>query len=203
MDINVIVNFYKKMLEEALVNNQEIEKFNNIVSFTIQIQEKFYNDIFKNFFEIVLGYYSSNDLPNMTKMFFPQRFLNLEHLDEQRELILYDIVKKCFYLGLMYHFLFRSFPTRENIDTVDLVELSNKWCPYTLIADFTMKEYSKEYDGLAETYFNIFYNEQNFKTIIKDNLKVAFLKRGRMYSFFKNIFYCGAMFGMCYYMETK
>ncbi|MGV8983836.1 hypothetical protein [Clostridium sp.] len=206
IDTNVIVDFYERILEDLLENKQRKELFNSNVYFAIQLQEKSCNNIFKNFFEIVLGYYNKDDLLNIREMCFPQRFLNIKetlHLDEHRNSILYDIVEKCFYLGFMYHFIFRTFPTRENIDSVDFVKLSNEWFPDILVADLKMKEYSEAFDGLAEKFFKMFYSEQNFKVIIKNDLKVTFLKRGQTHNFFKNIFYCGAMFGMYYDMQTK
>jgi hypothetical protein len=64
-------------------------------------------------------------------------------------------------------------------------------------------QYAKENDGFANDYFNLFYNKQDFKKILKNNFNLGFLKLGRTTSFFNNIFYCGAMYGMYYDIATK
>lgn len=71
----------------------------------------------------------------MSAMNFPQRFLKRAKLEAEESAILELAVERLFYLGLIYHFVFMTFPTRRDIDAVDFDALSRSWLPETTVAD--------------------------------------------------------------------
>lgn len=203
-ELNEVIIFQKKSLDAMGVTENGRKHVLENIEMARQITERAM-DSFNGFFDIVLGS-SRYSFPNMSSMFFPQRFLKVvdtSDLGKEKYDIIDNILEKCFFLGFIYHFAYYNFPTRANIKNVNFDELVDNWLPHTLVANMQMKEYAKENDGLSEKYFTMFYKEQNFKTIIKDNFKIGFFNSRQTTSFFNNIFYCGAMYAMNYDMATK
>jgi len=203
-ELNDVIIFQKKSLDAMGVTEDGRKHVLENIEMARQVAEKA-KFSFDGFFDIVLGSsrYSS---PNMSSLFFPQRFLNVvdtSDLIKDKFDIIDNILEECFLLGFIYHFSYYNFPTRTNIQNVNFDKLLDTWLPQTLIANIQMKEYSKENNGLSQKYFTMFYEEQNYKTILKNNFKMGFLKSGQTTSFFNNIFYAGAMYGMEYDMATK
>ena len=203
-EFNDVIIFQKKSLDVMGVTGDGRKHILENIEMARKVTEKAMDSL-NGFFDIVLGS-SRYSFPNMSSMFFPQRFLKVvdtSDLEKEKYDIVDSVLEKCFFLGFIYHFSYYNFPTRANIQDVNFEELVDNWLPETLVANLQMKEYAKEVDGLSEKYFAMFYEEQNFKTILKKNFKLGFFKSLQATSFFNNIFYCGAMYGMKYDMATR
>lgn len=95
------------------------------------------------------------------------------------------------------------FPTRENYQNVDYDGLFDEWVPKSMIADIQMKEYDEQNGKLPSAVFKRFYEDNKFDNTFKTVFNVGYFKRGRVYSFMRNIFFSGAMFAMIYDLKTK
>lgn len=195
--LNDIIDFYRNN-SKFLKNQEAKEKFDEK---TIIANKVF--DVSKEklllFFDILLG--NRLDMNNMKSMFFPQRFLKNKLVEDENKEIK-SILMHCFFIGYLYHFLYMSFPSRENINNVDFDNLFEDWLPKTIIADLTMRSYIEDQKGLPENYLNYYYANSNYDEIFKKKYKFGYFKRGRVYSFLRNIMFCGISYAINYDIST-
>ncbi len=136
---------------------------------------------------------------------FPKRFLNepstatLPHT--LRETV-NDIIEDTFFLGLMCHLFLNKFPTRDNVDRVDMQTLVNAWAPESLVADTMMKAYNKDLNMLPLRIFE-FYHGTKIEPVLKKQLKMGFWSRAKCRSYFRNLLFSGARLGMLFDLATQ
>lgn len=194
-----VVNFYKEILQETLRNSETQQDFDANIKIAEKILEKSEENL-SFFFYIILG--QRPDVSNMTSMFFPQRFLKIKLSDEILQRV-ESVLINCFMIGYIYHFIFMRFPSRGNIESVDYNQLFEEWLLTTLVADLRMTGYNQDQNGLPKKYLEIYYNKtNNYDLFFKNELRVGYFKRMRVFSFMSNIMFCGAEYGIEYDMKT-
>lgn len=157
------------------------------------------------FLDIVRGE-SRHNYINFEPICFPRRFLNISstsQLSNDLKISAEEMLSNIFYLGLAYHLLFMTFPTRANIDKVDLNVLFEKWLPNALVADIQLRPYAKQASDYPNIFFNCYYEKNNIEQYLKKKFKVGYFKRGKCRSNLKNLFFCGALLGLMCDLETK
>lgn len=137
---------------------------------------------------------------------FPYRFLgkpSIFALPKQAGDNLSNTLDDIFFSGLNFHFFWATFPTRKEYKNVDIDALKSKWLLDALLADKTMgKFYQGEGGQMAKDLFDIRYSS-TCESLLKEEIKVGFFKRGMCKAFFKNIYWAGALLGVQYDMATK
>lgn len=138
-------------------------------------------------------------------MNFPGRFLKIQSisgLPKTKRVVLEEILEESFLLGLLFHLFYWKFPTRNELDRVNVDVLSKSWSLAALVADAKMKEYSKDLNKLPELCFEWFYDTQIQKKL-KDIFKMGFWNRSKCHSFFNNLFFAGTLLGVYWDTYTK
>ncbi len=137
---------------------------------------------------------------------FPYRFLkkpSTTAIPNQAGEPLSEVLDGVFFTGLNFHFFWATFPTRERYDQVDITALKESWLRGALIADRTMGNfYHGEGGQMAKNLFDVYYSNM-CEAVLTKEIKIGFLKRGGCKSFFKNIYWAGALLGVQYDMATK
>jgi hypothetical protein len=199
-DFNEAVMFYKKNLQSKTDKNNWVEQFDNKVAFATQVHDKLSNHL-ALFFEIIFGF-RKEEFPQMSSMFFSQRFIkendnsknSLSNKEVER------IIKDFFFLGYFYHIIYTDSNTRENVDNIESNVLFEKWLPNTVKANVIMREHIKEENKMPETQFKLFYSEKGYEQFFEKK-NISFHKIAKIYSYLKNIYYCGMMLGL--YCDTE
>jgi len=141
----------------------------------------------------------------MRVMCFPVRYLNQPStaaMPDGPGVVIEDIIEETFFLGLMCHLGLTKFPTRSDVQIVDMDALFDKWILSTLISDTKMRTYDKEYGRVPSHLFESLYRS-NIEPVLKEQFGFGFWKRGKSRTFFRNLFFAGACLGMhCDLMTT-
>lgn len=156
------------------------------------------------FLDIVYGKKEIKGL-ELNALCFTSRFLKCNStmdLHEHNRYKLEKIIEDTFYLGLINHFLYYEFPTRNNYETVNYSDIITECIPFFLVAKIQMKEYEKRSEFKPSKIYEYFYKTK-IETILKHDLEIGFLKRSLCRSFLKNIFFCGSLLGVKYDQRTK
>ena len=138
-------------------------------------------------------------------MNFPNRFLkvpSINSLPQNQNVVLEATLEEAFLLGLLFHLIAWTFPTRNHLDRVNTDLLRQSWALEALVADTKMKQYNKELHNLPELCSKWFYETQ-IQTRLKDVFKVGFWTRSKWQSFFNNLFFAGARLGLYWDLGTK
>lgn len=200
-DIESMISFFERFIKDdtsrvKFLENQEIA-FNVINNSS---------DYLKVYFDILVGI-RREEYPNMLSMCFPQRFLGIKNtldLGMRDTLYIEEILQNCFYFGLLFHLFYMSFPTRNNYGKVNYKTIIADWLPDTLVANIQLRNYNNEADGFPEKCFMAYFtNIKDYENILKSEFKIGFFKRGLAFSFLKNVFYSGILFGICFDLGTK
>lgn len=150
---------------------------------------------------------NSINIPDYGKAIcFPYRFLgksSVSALPKQVGDKLSNALDDIFFSGLNFHFFWATFPTRKESNNVDIHVVKSKWMLEALIADKVMGEfYQGEGGKMAKNIFDFRYST-TCEPLFKQDIKVAFFKRGMCKPFFNNIYWSGALLGLQYDMATK
>ncbi len=138
-------------------------------------------------------------------MNFPRRFLKLPSitsLPQSQRVMLEATLEEAFLLGLLFHLISWTFPTRKQLDRVNTDTLLQLWALEALVADTKMKQYNKELSKIPELCFESFYETQ-IQPKLREMLKMGFWTRSKCRSFFNNLFFAGARLGMHWDLCTK
>jgi len=160
------------------------------------------------FLGIVRGTNKGNEIghPGIERaMCFPSRFLKKPStidLPDTLRMLIDDVIDSTFYLGLISHLYLHTFPTRSNVERIDIDNLIYKWGLQALIADRLMKTYSKKANDLPRRVFESYYYSK-IEPILKKQLKVGFWIRGQCRSYLRNLFFSGARLGMLFDLMTS
>ncbi len=137
---------------------------------------------------------------------FPFRFLGKTSIDElpnQTGEKLSDSLDTIFFSGINFHLFWATFPTRKEYKNVNVEELKGKWLIDALLADQTMRNfYPGEGRPMSKDAFDKYFLTHCL-SLLKNDLKIGFFKRGICKSFFRNIYWAGALLGTQYDMATK
>jgi len=147
------------------------------------------------FLLIVSGYF-----PAESAMCFTTRFLKAPVSKNVSEK-LFKVVGKVFFLGLIFHLTFSTYPTRSNTKKVDCVALVREWINETLIASIILKSFVKDTPLIMSVYRYFFQNE--IEPFLKSDLKIGWWKRAKCESFFANLLLSGVLLGMLFDMKTR
>ncbi|MFC2010614.1 hypothetical protein ACFLVU_02580 [Chloroflexota bacterium] len=135
---------------------------------------------------------------------FPARFLKEQSTTtppDTTRVAIDDIIENTFFLGLMCHLFLNKFPTRGNVEQVNMDTLVRTWGPKALVADMTLKTYGRELNDLPLRVFESYFT--SVKPILKKRLKLGLWKAGKCHSYFRNLFFSGALLGMHFDLMTK
>jgi len=136
---------------------------------------------------------------------FPSRFLkepSTQALPDELRIATDELIENTFFLGLMCHLLLNKFPSRDNVKQVDMDTLARLWGQRALVADITMKAYSRDLNNLPVRIFESYFTS-DIEPTLKKKLKLGFWKVGKCRSYFRNLFFSGAFFGMQVDLLTK
>ncbi|OGW38579.1 MAG: hypothetical protein A2Y97_13160 [Nitrospirae bacterium RBG_13_39_12] len=137
---------------------------------------------------------------------FPYRFLrkpSVSTMQGQGGEKLSNALDEIFFTGLNFHFFWSTFPTRKEYQNVDVDALKSKWLLEALLADKTMGRFYQGQGGqMANNIFAVRYST-TCEPLLKEEIKISFFKRGMCKSFFRNIYWAGALLGVQYDMATK
>ena len=128
---------------------------------------------------------------------FPAKFLNLEstsdmpiELRERTE----DILERCFYYGLLYHLYGWSSSTRAKGDKLDVASIVKEWAPRSIKSYDELRTYDQHSSFVPVRIF-LYYHEHTIKCMYK-LWRAGFMKRRKMETFFKYLFFAGCLFGV-------
>jgi len=136
---------------------------------------------------------------------FPARFLkevSTANLPDALREDIDEIIEDTFFLGLICHLFLNTFPTRGDVERVNMDTLVHAWGLKALVADMMMKTYSKELNELPLRVFESYFNSK-IKPPLKKQFKLGFWNLGKCHSYFKNLFFSGALLGMHFDLMTK
>jgi hypothetical protein len=137
---------------------------------------------------------------------FPSRFLGKSSIDELPNQVsekLSNAIDIIFFSGLKFHLFWATFPTRKEYKNVHAENLKSQWLLEAILSDQTMKNfYTGEGGAMSKDIFEKYYTNHCLG-LLKNDLKIGFFKRGICKSFFRNIYWAGALLGVQYDMATK
>lgn len=138
-------------------------------------------------------------------MCFPMRFLNQPStatMPDALRVTIEDVIEETFFLGLRCYLFLWTFPTRAEVQRVNMDALFHMWLPDALVADMKMKTYNKELHGLPARVFEFYYSSK-IERALKEQFRLGFWKRSKCRSYFGNLFFSGARLGMYFDLMTK
>ncbi len=138
-------------------------------------------------------------------MCFPMRFLNQPStatMSNALRVTIEGAIEETLLLGLRCHLGVTRFPTRSDVQRVNLDTLFNMWIPDVSASTVRMRTYSKEYRGAPTRLFEYFYSSR-VDPALKERFRLGFWKRSRCRWFFSNLFFAGASLGMHCDLMTK
>ena len=124
------------------------------------------------FFDVIAGRADGSRLAHPgigAALSFPSRFLretSLKALPRPVQEALDNLMHQNFFFGLVSHFLLNTFPTRSEVEKVDIASLLKEWFPSSLIANELMREYSKAANDLPLRIFE-WYFERDAKPVLQ------------------------------------
>lgn len=137
---------------------------------------------------------------------FPSRFLGKSSIDDFPNQVgekLSNAIDIIFFSGINFHLFWATSPTRKEFKKVNAQELKSKWLLEAILADRTMKNfYPGEGGAMSKDVFEKYYSKFCM-SILKNDLKIGFFNRGICKSFFRNIYWAGALLGVQYDIATK
>ena len=134
---------------------------------------------------------------------FPDRFLRKNFSRDSRVgVTLRALIEEVFDLGLMYHLIYKTFPTRDQLETVEVEALFERWAPESLVADFEYREYDRDQKRLPSKIHKICFLRK-VEPILKVQLQMGYWRRMMAASFFRNAFFAGAHLGLMYDLSIK
>ena len=160
------------------------------------------------FFDVVRGLADGSCLgyPNIGGVLsFPRRHLHSRSIDDIPAASRRDLdasFKDTFYLGLLSHFVLRTFPTRGEMDRVQVDALLSKWFPSSLVADQMMKQYSIDINNLPERIY-LWHFANYVQPTLRKHFGFGFWRLGKARSFFRNLYFGGARLGMEFDLMTR
>ena len=151
------------------------------------------------FLEVVKGNrdrITANDPPMKTMNFANRAFkrASTSALPADKQLPVERRLEDTFFLGVTFHLLFCSFPTRDRIPELDLATVLNDSPHENLVADRLMSRYNQDMDDLPEDCFRLYVGK-----IVEPELRdwgVGVFRRGKAESHLRNLFYAGARYAM-------
>ena len=123
------------------------------------------------FLGVVRGLNKGQDmgLPGIeSALCFPARFLkepSTATLPHALTVAINDIIENTFFLGLMSHLFLNTFPTRGNVKQVNMDTLVHTWGLKALVADMTLKTYSRDLNDLPLRVFEYYFTSSIEPTI--------------------------------------
>ncbi|QEX16146.1 hypothetical protein FRZ44_14380 [Hypericibacter terrae] len=162
----------------------------------------------EGFFDIVTGSADGGRLghPGLgAALSFPRRFLrasSLKMLPGATQTASNKLIRQHFYLGLISHFLLRTFPTRSETGRVDVAALLAEWFPSSLVANELMRQYSKDANDLPLRIFE-WHFERDTKLVVRGVFGFGFWRTAKAKSFFRNMYFAGARLGMMFDLATR
>jgi len=136
---------------------------------------------------------------------FPSRFLkesSTATLPTALRVAIDDIIEDTFFLGLVCHLFLWKFPTRGNVERVNMDTLVHTWGLNALVADNMMKTYSKDLNELPRRVFESYFSSK-IEPTLKKQFKLGFWNLGKCHSYFRNLFFSGALLGMQFDLTTR
>lgn len=134
---------------------------------------------------------------------FPARFMkvaSIRELTPDKGPAIQTVLGQTFSLGLMCHLVIWQFPTRGQIEQVDIQALEKEWLLESLVADQQMKPLDKAGEVSTLQIFDRYY-----RIVVEEVLKsagVGFFGRAQTPSFFRNLFCAGWLLGMSLDLAT-
>ena len=153
------------------------------------------------FFDVIAGRADGGRLAHPgigAALSFPSRFLrttSLKALPRQVQEAVENLVHQTFFFGLISHFLLRTFPTRSEVERVDIALLLKEWFPSSLIANELMREYSKAVNELPRRIFE-WYFEREAEPVLRGLLRFGFWRVAKARSFLRNLYFAGVRLAM-------
>lgn len=138
-------------------------------------------------------------------MCFPMRFLSQPStatMTGALRVTIEDVIEETFFLGLRCHLGLWRFPTRSDMQRVNMDTLFDIWIQDALVSTAMMRTYSKECRGVPTRLFEYFYSS-TVEPTLKEQFRLGFFKRSRCRWFFSNLFFTGASLGMRFDLMTK
>ena len=137
-------------------------------------------------------------------MCFPRRFLkqtSTAALPDALRVTIDTIIEQTFFLGLMCHLFLAEYPTRADVEQVNMETLFHKWVPQALVADRHLKGYGRHLNELPTRAFESYYN-RTIQPALKGQFRLGFWNRTRCESYFNNLFSSGVVLGMYFDLMT-
>lgn len=160
------------------------------------------------FFDVIAGRADGSRLAHPgigAGLSFPSRFLggrSLKALPGPVQEALDNLIHQNFFLGLVSHFLLHTFPTRSEVERVDIASLLKEWFLSSLIANELMREYSKATNELPRRICE-WYFERDVKPVLRGPLRFGFWRVAKARSFFRNLYFAGARLGIQVDLATR
>lgn len=191
------ISYISGILDESTRNSDD---FKTSVEHTVTLDSLLY-DLKSKFINYLIGY--ENPEVNLDIICFPKRYLGVSSIGDlpfQQEVIIRNVIRECFELGFVTHFLFTTSANRGC--KINLDKLYYKFLPQSLVADVALKQYNLDNNGIPGKIIDLYY-ENEIKPKLNKYFNFGLFKRLRVRNSINNYYYCGILLGVLYDMEEK
>jgi hypothetical protein len=211
----VSFNEISKLFEDTMKSISDPSTWNRLLSEEQKNLINLANLVFEKvktkcevFLDICKGLKKGYDLgsPGIEDAFcFPSRFLkvpSISNLIAENRVILEEILENTFFLGIVSYLRMLNFPTRSDLESINLNDLFNKWGVDAVIANNLMKSFDDKSNGLFSIIIKSYYKAK-VEPILKERFRFGFWNLGKCDSYFGNLFFAGSLLAVQFDLMTR
>lgn len=200
--ISTVSNYSQESLKQPQSANQFITSEKKQIA---NLVFDYLKPVCINFLNIVVGSAEPSYAKKISQGVCINRLLGkkaLHLLPPQSSQAISQLLQETFYLGVLTHLYFFTFPTRELYGKVNIPQLQQKWEIDAIAADSVMGYYGDPKNPMCIELWEYHFNSKVITTL-KSHIKIGFFGGGKYKAFFKNTYLAGALLIMNYDLSTK